>query len=205
MLEYIYDFLSILFDKLKEKEKIRSIILFGSFARGNPRKDSDIDIFIDIEEKNKEEISSLVKESINEFEIKAEKTWKLRGITNQIIPIVDSLESEQWKELKQEIQSYGNILYGNYIEKDKGSRHKILITYDMAGLKQKNKMHIIRKLFGYKIKKGKKLYEQRGLLKNINAEKLSNAIIVNIENYKTITDLLRKNKVPLKISEVWFE
>ncbi|HLC53577.1 MAG TPA: nucleotidyltransferase domain-containing protein, partial [Candidatus Nanoarchaeia archaeon] len=69
MMQYIYDFLSIFFDKLKEKEKLTSIILFGSNARGNARKDSDIDIFIDT--KNRDEISPIVKESLNEFEDKA--------------------------------------------------------------------------------------------------------------------------------------
>ena len=32
--------------KLKEKYKAEKIILFGSYAEGNPRKDSDIDLLI---------------------------------------------------------------------------------------------------------------------------------------------------------------
>jgi|SRR3989344_868964 len=194
MLEYIYDFLSVLFDKLKEREEINSIILFGSFARGNQRKDSDIDIFIDVEEKNKNKISLLVKESLNEFELKAEKTWKLRGITNPIVPIIDSLNSEQWKELNNDIQNYGKILYGNYKIKD-----KILISYNFSTLKQKDKMQVIRKLFGYKLKKGKKTYEQKGLIFSLNSQKVSNALIIDVKNSSSIIELLKKNKVKFEI------
>ena len=194
MLEYIYDFLSVLFDKLKEREEINSIILFGSFARGKQRKDSDIDIFIDVEEKNKNKISLLVKESLNEFELKAEKTWKLRGITNPIVPIIDSLNSEQWKELNNDIQNYGKILYGNYKIKD-----KILISYNFSTLKQKDKMQVIRKLFGYKLKKGKKTYEQKGLIFSLNSQKVSNALIIDVKNSSSIIELLKKNKVKFEI------
>src|SRR3990167_3686226 len=114
MHSYIYDFLSIVFDKLKDSEKIKGIILFGSFARGNPRKDSDIDLFIDVEEKNKEEIEKHVRESLNEFELKSSKSWKLKGLNNAIVPIVDSLDKDQWRELKRDISSYGLTLYGKY-------------------------------------------------------------------------------------------
>ena len=203
MLEYIYDFLSILFDKLKEKEKIRSIILFGSFARGNPRKDSDIDLFINIEDKNKEEINLLVKESLNEFELKSEKTWKLRGINNPIVPIVDDLNLEKWKELKRDIESYGKVLYGKYTEQMKRGKNNIIIIYDMKRLKQKDKMQVVRKLFGYNIKKGKKIYKQKGFLEEFKAEKLSNAILIDREHYKAIINFLNNKKIPLKILDVW--
>lgn len=201
MLEYIYDFLSIFFDKLKEKDKIKQIILFGSFARGDARKDSDIDLFIDVEGKNKEDISELIRESLNEFELKAEKTWKLKGISNPIVPIVDDLNIEKWKELRQDIESYGKALYGNYQGK-KVVKQKILITYDISRLRQKDKMRIIRRLQGYKLKRGKKIYEQKGIIEQIKAEKLSNAILIDREHYKKMIDLLRSNKVPLKIIEL---
>ena len=63
MIEYVYDFLAIFFEKLKEKEKIKNVILFGSFARGNQRKDSDIDLFVDIEKKDKNYVEEITKES----------------------------------------------------------------------------------------------------------------------------------------------
>ena len=199
MIEYIYDFLAIFFEKLKEKEKIRNIILFGSFARGNPRKDSDIDIFVDTENKEKNYVEEVIKESINEFELKSEKTWKLKGINNPIVPIIDDLNSEQWRELKNEISHYGICLYSKYKEKD---RKKIIIQYEINKLKQKNKMKIIRELFGYKIKKNKKIYEKEGLIKRLKAEKINSGILTDKEGYKEVIEILKKKKVPYKIIEV---
>jgi len=205
MMQYIYDFLSVLFDKLKDKGKIRNIILFGSFARGNPRKDSDIDLFIDVEEENKTEIENLMKESLNEFEIKSEKSWKLKKIINQISPIIDNINLERWDELRREININGIVLYGKFERKSEKNKHLVLIKYDISKLDQKNKMQIIRKLFGYSLKKEKKNYIQYGILQRLGAEKISNGILVDIAKYKEIADILRKNKVQIKIEDFWKE
>ncbi len=204
-MQYIYDFLSVLFDKLKDKGKIRNIILFGSFARGNPRKDSDIDLFIDVEEENKTEIENLMKESLNEFEIKSEKSWKLKKIINQISPIIDNINLERWDELRREININGIVLYGKFERKSEKNKHLVLIKYDISKLDQKNKMQIIRKLFGYSLKKEKKNYIQYGILQRLGAEKISNGILVDIAKYKEIADILRKNKVQIKIEDFWKE
>jgi|SRR3989344_482169 len=196
MIQYIYDFLSVLFDKIKEKEKINSIILFGSFARGNPRKDSDIDIFIDIK-KDKKEIEPIIKEALNEFELKASRSWHLKGIKNPINAIIDDINKEQWKELRNEVSAYGIILYGKYTESN-----NVIIEYNLSKLSQNKKMSIIRKLLGYKIMKSKKTYEVKGLLENIGAEKISNCILANEENSKQVIIILRKNNVQLKIRKV---
>lgn len=195
MIEYIYDFLTIFFEKLKEKEKIKNIILFGSFARGNQRKDSDIDLFVDIEKKDKNYVEEIIKESINEFELKSEKTWKLKGLTNPIVPIIDDLDSEQWQELKNEISHYGIALYTKYKKNEKN----VLIQYNINKLKQKDKMKIIRELSGYKIKQKKKIYEKQGLIKKIKAEKIDSAILINKNDCKKIIDVLKTKKVPYKI------
>ena len=199
MIEYIYDFLAIFFEKLKEKEKIRNVILFGSFARGNQRKDSDIDIFIDIERKDKNYVEEIIRESINEFELKSERTWRLKGITNPIVPIIDDLETEQWQELKNEISHYGIFLYGKYKEK---SENKVIIKYNINKLKQKDKMKIIRELFGYKIKQKKKIYEKKGLIEKIKAEKIDSGILADKENYKEVIDVLKTKKVSYKIIKI---
>ena len=201
MLFYVYDFLSILFDKLKDGNKIKNISLFGSFARGNPRKDSDIDLFIDVKESDKDEISSITKEAINEFELKVQKTWKLKGITNAIVPIIDNLDLERWNELRKEISIYGIILYERYnikISKDK----KIIINYNLSKLKQKEKMRVIRKLLGYQIKKGNKIYSQTGLIEELGAEKFDNILLANPSNYKSIMKMLKKYNVSVKTREI---
>ncbi len=203
MMQYIYDFLSIFFDKLKDSGKIRAIILFGSVARGNPKKDSDIDIFVDTNEKDKEELDAIAKEALNEFEFKASTTWHVRGIANPINIIVDSLNADKWSELKREIAAHGLILFGKYVGERVGGKQKVIIEYDLSKIKQKNKMKLMRKLHGYQIKKNRKVYSQKGLLDIIKGEKMHNAIIVDITDYKSLADLLKEHKIPLKRRTIW--
>lgn len=203
MLEYLYDFISLFFDKLKDSTKLRSIILFGSFARGNSRKDSDIDIFIDVEESNKKEIESIIRESLNEFELNASKSWHLKGIKNVIAPIIDDIYKAQWNELRKEIAINGVVLYGKYRGEYTYGKHSVLIEYELSKLKQKDKMKILRKLYGYTLKKRKKVYIQEGIVKEVKAEKLANVIVVDIEHHKKIVSFLQEKKIPIKVREVW--
>jgi len=201
MIEYVYDYLSILFAKLKDRKKIRAVILFGSFARGDNRKDSDIDIFIDTIKDYKKEVEEISKEALNEFELKASRSWHLKGMKNAISLIIDDINLDKWKELKKEISIYGIVLYGKILADEK-VENSVLVSYDLSGLKQKNKMKVIRNLYGYTIKKGKKEYIQEGLLSKLKAERMSNAILIGLENYKEVLELLRENKVPVKIKHV---
>ena len=202
MLSYLYDFLSILFGNLKEKEKIRSIILFGSFARGDYGRESDIDLFIDVKENNKEAIDDVIKKSLIEFETKSEKSRKIKRIAHPIIPIIDDLNNSKWEELRMEMGIYGISVYGRFRTETKKEKRFVLIEYELNRLKQKDKMRLIRKLLGYKLKKGNKIYTQKGKVEECNAEKISNGILVEIERYKEISDILRKNKIPIKIREI---
>ena len=137
MFEYVYDFLSLLFDKMKRRNKIKAVILFGSAARNTAQKSSDVDIFIDIDKKDKPEVDEIVKESLNEFEIKSEKTWKLRGIKNAISVITDDIAADRWGELRRDIASYGIVLYGKYQAELKKNKHCVLIKYDTVKTKHK--------------------------------------------------------------------
>jgi len=201
MLDYIYDFLSVLFAKAK-MDKINSIILFGSFARGDSGKDSDVDLFIDVNSKDKNEIENYVKNALNEFEVKAEKSWHLKGIRNAIQPIVDDLSNSKWDELRGEISSYGKVLFGNIIISNKKASNLVLIEYNISKLKQKDKMNIIREVYGYKNKKDRKVYEHKGIIHECNGEKVTNGILLQADSYKRLLDFLRKENIPVKIRKL---
>jgi len=205
MIEYIYDFLSVFFDKLKNKENVRTIILFGSVARGGARKDSDIDLFIDTPEQYKYKIMNLIRESLSEFEIRSKGRWHLKQIKNIITPIVDDINLERWKELRDEISLYGKVLYGNFNPDNKKEKNALIIEYDISKLKQSSKMKVIRGLYGYKTTNGKKKYTQKGLIQELGARKISNAILINLNEYKPLKEFLSKNKVPIKIRRAWLE
>ena len=204
ILSYIYDFTSILLNKTNN---INNIILFGSIANKTFDKKSDVDLFIDINPNTKKKImQKIVNDSINEFEEIASKKWHLRNINLPINCIIGNLNSEKWSELKREIISNGIKIYGKYNELPKNLKHNILFSFNTIGIAPKNKVKILRTLYGYKEKKEKKEYTHKGLLDEVNGIKLNpGTIIVPINQNKKIYDFFGKNKVKFKIKELWTE
>jgi predicted nucleotidyltransferase len=197
MLAYVYDFLSVFFDKLLDRKSVRSVILFGSMARKEQRSESDIDLFVDVNPSFINEIQATSREAVNEFELRSERTWKLRGITHPFSVIVGDLQSEQWKELRNEMAIYGVVVYGRR-DHEVQNKNRTFISYDLSRLKQHQKMAALRALFGYTLKKGKKVYRREGIVSSLHAEKLSNALLVDREHAQNIRDVLRKNNVKFR-------
>ena len=84
-ISYIYDFLSLIFENEELIEKINEIILFGSVAKNTHDKESDIDLFFEIKnEKDVKEIEKRLSSILKSFEVKSEKTWKLKNISYPI-------------------------------------------------------------------------------------------------------------------------
>ncbi len=179
VLAYIYDFLSIVFEDASSREKIKEVILFGSVAKKNFDKKSDIDLFFVVKTPSEAKlIESNLKKILKSFEVKAEKTWKLKGINLPINFIVGSLEDKTWENIKDEIASSGIVLYGSYRELPKNVGHYLLFYYSLINLNRKNKMRFIRRLMGYSLKKGKKEYKQKGMLEKINGLKLAQNVVL---------------------------
>ena len=70
-----YPELSIILDDVKKKSGKGMIILFGSYAKGIPKKDSDIDIYLETKDNNVrikvKEINSKLSVKIGEFDIRS--------------------------------------------------------------------------------------------------------------------------------------
>ncbi len=200
---YVYDFVSQLMERLKANT-IKQIILFGSVARGDFDKESDVDIFIDT---NKEkDVEKIVKSMANEFYAHSKHTWTLRGIENQLNVIVGDLENDKWSSLRREIVSNGIAVYGQYKELPNGMKHYVLITYNVAGLKPKDKSKFIRELSGYRLLKGKKEYKIRGLLQKSDGSKISKSVLlVPKEQHKEIYDFIKKSRIKFEIREIWMK
>lgn len=202
---YIYDFLSMISEDKEIAGEIKEIILYGSVAKKNYDKKSDIDLFFNI--KNKEKISYIeqeLKKILKSFEIKSEKTWGLKNLELPIGFIVGSLDDEVWRGIKDEIASSGIVLYGNYKELPEKTKHYILFYYSLNNLKRKEKMKFIRTAFGYNIFKNKREYNQKGLIENIGGIKLSsNVILIPSEELLKIKKLFNQHKIKYKLFETW--
>jgi len=187
------NFASFLLDRIQ----VKSIILFGSVATNNFDKESDIDLFIETDEKNKNKINNLL---LLYKKTKEYEKFKLEGIENELSIKVGNLED--WKDIKRSIISNGIVLYGKYKGKPEELKHKLLFILNVQDLKRSEKIKIWRKIYGYKQKVGKKNYICKGL-----AEKKfgRGVFLVSIENSQEIIDYLRKNKVKYGFFDIWIE
>src|SRR3989344_4048685 len=111
---------------LLEKMNVNAIILFGSVAKNQFDDESDIDLFIETENKNKDKINSILElyEKSKDYE-----TFKLLGIKNDISIKCGKLV--EWTELKRSIISGGIVLYGTYQSTPEKLNHKVLFLLSL--------------------------------------------------------------------------
>lgn len=197
LISYASDFVSFLIQNLKETESIKSIILFGSAARGEATKDSDVDIFIDIADRE-ELISKKANEIRDKFfsSVKFKNYWKAFGIKNEISIIAGHLEN--WK-LKDSMLGNAVILYQKYAPKLEGGKSKAILSW--GNIKPDSRRVMLnRKIFGYNYYG--KFY--KGIIERYNGKKLgANVVMIDIEGLSSIVKIFRNFKAAAKILRVF--
>ena len=203
-LPYVYDFVRILVGKINGKAK--DIILFGSVARGDFDRKSDVDIFVNVSKSKIGTVQKAVDSAQNEFELYAERTWKLQGADLPIKCIVGDIDSSRWSELKREIISSGISLYGKYKELPDELKHYFIFSFNLSKRESKDVVAAIRKIYGYSTKKGEKTYKHGGLLDNVGGEKMNPGVImVPADSYKKVSDFFMTGKISFRVREIWTE
>lgn len=199
LISYAIDFVSFLIQNLKnpEREKIKSIILFGSVAREGNDKESDIDIFVEIFDKADKIDKELIKIKNKFFDsVKVKQYWKLHDINNDINIISGKLE--EWK-LKDSMLGNSIVLYQKYSPRLEEGNNKVILLW---GVIEKNSKRVMlnKKIFGYNYYKKK----YKGIMEIYNGEKLgSNVIIIPIENLNAFLKIFYNFKIPVKIRRVF--
>ena len=194
---YASYFISYLLTNLKEKKELKQIILFGSAAKDEATKQSDIDIFIELKRENKQ-IKKEIQEILDDFYKSREALlFSSKGINNKIGIITGKLEN--YPDLKKSIESTGIVLYGNYIPSDISGKKYILFSWDKIN---KNRGAFLNKIYGFKANNKK----YPGLIEELRGKKIGkSSIIIPIESGKEIFELLKKYKVNAKILEIYAE
>jgi len=192
---YASYFVSYLLTNLKNLESINKIILFGSVAKNEATKESDVDIFIEL--KNKDKNAEKEINRILEVFYKSREAlfFKAKGIDNKINIIIGKLE--EWKNIKVGIENEGIVLYGNYVSSDASGKKHSLIFWNKI---EKNRGAFLNKVYGVRIKN--KLY--KGLIEKLGGKKIGkSSIMIPIEHREEILKLLKAYKVNAKIIDVY--
>lgn len=192
---YASSFVSYLLVNLKDTKNIDKVILFGSVAKDESNRESDVDIFIELKNKN-EKIEKEAEKIIESFYKSREALFfKAKGIDNKINLIVGKLD--EWKELKTSIESTGIVLYGNYVSSDISGKKYSIISWDRI---EKNRGAFLNKIYGFKIK-GK---TYKGLIEKLDGKKIGkSSIMIPVEHREDIIILLKIYKVNAKIMDVY--
>lgn len=200
LIAYAMDFASFILQQMRDDARyVRSIIIFGSVARYEAGEDSDIDIYIDVIDKDIEKKITMAKEKFFTSQI-VEKYWKLLNIKNEINIQVGDLYKDDI--LKGSIVSNGIIIFGKYYtdeEKDKA----MLFTIHSKKKTSEN-LRLWRKIYGYSQKVGKKVYVKKGVLKEYQGQKISKGVFIVQSNLANeMHNFLNKMKVKHEIRIIW--
>ncbi len=197
LIAYAMDFASFLIYKMKAKDSIKNIILFGSVARGESDQDSDIDIFVDVineTAKLESEINGCLRDFLDSTKYK--NYWKMLGIENEIRLRIGELD--KWKEIKPSIASNGILLYGKFKPEMKEGVHKTFFIWENI---KPNSMRVLfnKQLMGYL--QGERFYN--GLLQKYRGERLGKGcIIAPLEHANVFHGLFKKYHIKVKIKKV---
>lgn len=197
LLSYAMDFASFLIQKIKEKENIKNIILFGSVAREEAEPSSDIDLFIDVIKENSKtelELNKILEQFLSS--VKCRNYWNLLNVKNEIKLTIGNLNN--WKSLKPSIIANGIALYGKFKTDIKEGRHKTFFVWE--NIRPNSKRVLFNKqLFGYK--QNNKFYP--GILQKYQGEKLGKGcILVDLETAQEFHKLFKKHSITVRIKKV---
>ena len=124
-ISYTVDFVSFLLQNVKNLGEINQIILFGSVARGESNRDSDIDLFIDSSKLNKIKIDKIKERFFSSTKFR--NYWKPLGVENEIN--VTTGKIDDWK-LKDSFVSSAIFLYKKYSPDSGSGESKVLLSWE---------------------------------------------------------------------------
>lgn len=191
---YTQNALSFIFLDATITNKCNAVYLFGSAARGEMERESDIDLFFDFEneeEKKEAAISAALKRF---YQSQDYQKWRLLSFTYPISIKVGKLD--EW-ELKTSVLADGIILYSKEALISETKRH-VLITYTLPRKKTKY-LSLVRALFG----RNEKGYKDTGLVGQCNGKRIATTVIlIPKECVKSIFTFLQKEKIEYSFNEV---
>jgi predicted nucleotidyltransferase len=171
---------------------LTSIILYGSYARGNQHRKSDVDLLLIFRDE----------ESLQKAENKVQELYGLSDAALSIETLTQTRIAEYAKSnpylfrniLKEAAVIYAAPPFQLKLKEALNGWLKVLITYDMSKLPNKTKKKIDRILYGVK-NKGKTVY--KGI---INEEERvgRNALLLNPEKAEKTKKTLEKNGATYK-------
>ncbi|MBI3036784.1 nucleotidyltransferase domain-containing protein [Candidatus Woesearchaeota archaeon] len=194
---YASYFAAYLVSSLKSVSGIARIVLYGSVARDEATKESDIDIFIEVKKKTKK-FDGELKEAEEGFYLSREAAiFKAKGFDNRFS--IKHGELKDWKDLYRSIASTGIVLYGPYEAQrlPSGTKHSVIIFWEKIG---RNRGAFLNKLYGFTVK-GR---HYPGILLKFGGRRVGKSCVMLPVQYKSdVFRLIKAHEVKAKVLEVF--
>jgi len=193
----INDLLKEIAKKLKDYPNLKCIILYGSYARGEAHKDSDIDLLIVLD------VGKPIKELDKILKI-IRSVDKETKVNIQLTNLKDKNYS-----LYQNVIREGIVLYGKFdigVKELKLNPYRV-INYNLAKSKPRIKVMVSKRVNGTVIKKaGGKTYSYKGLKEEKGVIVLPNSsLLLPEELSRGFMEFLDRYDVDYKQFKVWKE
>src|SRR3989338_7209901 len=180
-------------EKLKDMDKLKAIVLFGSYARGEEDKKSDIDLMVVFDAKQPKKY---LKEVVN----------RLSSIDKEgkISPRLTNLRDYD-SAFFQNVAREGKLLFGSFVLDNKklALMPYRLVNYDLSKLDNSKKVRISRRVYGYTSKKGKNEYVYKGLKDEEDVIVYPSSTVLLPEDNLGFIEFLKRESVPFKEKKVW--
>jgi len=187
----VYEEIERAVNKIKEIKGTVSIVLFGSFSRGDYDEGSDIDLLVVF--KNKKDLDRGLNEIYNTT-AKSDLFFQVIGLT---------LEEMKKSPLLETVLREGKIYY---IKQDAEKlltptrKPYALLTYTTANLNAKERVIFTQELEGRR--RGKYRYD--GLIHKIGGYKVGRGVVmVPLGSLKTLIEQLEKKEIDYVVRYVW--
>lgn len=180
-------------ENLRDLESLKAIMLFGSYARGEEDKKSDIDLLIVIDSGNPKKYLKEVVKRISKIDEE--------GLISPRLTNLKDYDPSFFQNVLRE----GKLLFGSLIVDNKKLALKPyrLVNYDLSKLDNSKKVRISRRVYGYVSKKDDKKYEYGGLKDEEGTFVYPNSTVLIPEDNLGFIEFLKRENASFKEKKIW--
>src|SRR3989338_822580 len=180
-------------ESLKDLDNLKAILLFGSYARGEEDKKTDIDLLVVIDSKQPKKYLKDVVRRVSSIDKEGLISLRLTNLRDYDPGFFQNVLRE------------GKILFGCLVVDNKKLALKPyrLVNYDLSKLDNSKKVRISRRVYGYISKKDNKRYEYKGLKDEEEVLIYPNSTVLIPENSLGFIEFLKRENVPFKEKKIW--
>ncbi len=177
---------------------LAGVVLFGSLARGDYDKGSDIDLLLVYDEENPKRHMDLVAKMISDFKPHRE-----------IRPVFSNLKDVDAALIK-EVMKEGIVLFGKIVLGPEGValRSYKIITYDLSKVSSTIRARVARRIYGYesekKIGENIKKYRYEGLKERKDCYVLGRGVVaLPLKDAEGFKEFLERSGVAFREYDAW--